>query len=138
MDHTPQEEIASLRERINELEADRSIQYNGARMMASYVIRHLKNPTHHNDGELLTLAQGTLKKTYPSTTPWLIQMMEVARRDINELPQQVFRLKEEVERLKQDLATCEEECTSLRSQVKYLEDDNTDMRMQITDMNEAL
>lgn len=122
---TPQdaEEITSLRERINELEADRSIQYNGARMMASYVIRHLKNPTHHNDGELLNVAQGTLKKTYPSTTPWLIQMMEVARKDINGLPQQVFQLKEEVDRLKRDIVELEDECT--------------DMRMQITDMNEA-
>ena len=33
-DHTPQEEITSLRERINELEADRSIKMNWSRRFA--------------------------------------------------------------------------------------------------------
>lgn len=125
---TLSEENASLRERINELEADRSIKMNGSRRFAQYVIDHsCKKSARHNDvyWELINAAKQHIKdgRTIPATTPWLIQMMEVARRDINGLPQQVFQLKEEVERLKRDIVELEDECT--------------DMRMQITDMNEA-
>ena len=112
---TPEETIHSLRERIQELEADRSIKHNGARKLASYVIHHLTSPNHHGDDELLNTAYAIVRNDIPATTPWLIQMMEVARKDINGLPQQVFQLKEDINILTQH-------CTELENELQILKD----------------
>lgn len=91
--------IERLQEKVNELEADRVIKNNGLRLMARYVVHNLQNPQDHTEEEILGEAREALKRDLPSTTAWLMCMMEVSRRDKNELPQQLFQAHEQIERL---------------------------------------
>jgi hypothetical protein len=92
-----QQRLAQVEQEKEALLADRSIKSNGARMLARFVLSRLpKKHTTHNDGELFNVATGLLGSDVPHTTPWLIQMMEVARRDKDELPQLLFRANEQL------------------------------------------
>lgn len=95
--HEAEHKIEQLRQRVRELEADRSIQMNGARTLARFVLNHLpEQHTTHGDGELFDCATAILESAVPHTTPWLIQMMEVARVDKSDLPQHLYQANQQL------------------------------------------
>ena len=115
---TDPERIAELEGQVEQLRAELSIEHNGARMLARFVLNNLpKKHMTHEHGELEREANGVMDKDVPATTPWLIKMMEVARQDIHELPQLLFREKETVSKLREQLAQAQAEGEAFKADV---------------------
>lgn len=84
-----------LEAQVKELEADRAIKHNGLRVLAQAVTIHLRVVKTHDDGEALSLAKHILDKpNEPTTTPWLVEMMNQGQ-VVKQLEAQVKELEEE-------------------------------------------